>query len=307
MMRRLPPLKALRAFESAARHLSFTVAAKELFVTQAAISHQVKGLEDHLGVDLFRRLNRGLVLTDEGQAYLPPVRRAFDLIHDATARLAEQDESGTLTVTVLPSFAARWLVARLGRFRAAHPDIDVHVSPTANMVDLTRENVDVGIRYGRGEYPGMRTDRLLKEDIVPVCSPQLLAGETALLEAKKLIHHTLLHHGSHGDWRTWLLAAEVDGIDPTRGPVYSDSSHLVEAAVAGQGVALARGVLAADALASGALVRPFELSLPTEYAYYLVCPETRADRAKVVAFRNWLLEEAARAPSDPFPIQCTAV
>jgi len=292
MVRRLPPLKALRAFEVAARHLSFTEAAKELHVTQAAISHQVKALEEFLGVTLFRRLNRSLLLTEEGQAYLPSVRRAFDLLHEATARILEQEESGILTVSVLPSFGARWLVARLGRFRERHPDIDVHVSPSAKLVDFSRENVDVGIRYGRGEYPGLRADRLFTEDIVPVCSPRLLDGPHPLREPRDLKHHTLLHDESYGDWRAWLLAAEVEGVEPTRGPIFTDSSMLIEAAAAGQGVALARGMLAFDALADGRLVRPFDLSLPTEYAYYIVCPEETAERPKIVAFREWLLKEA---------------
>lgn len=296
MARRLPPLKALRAFESAARHLSFTEAAIELNVTQAAISHQVKALEVFLGHGLFKRLNRGLRLTEKGQDLLPPVKKAFDLLNEATSRLIDQDQANILTVTVLPSFGARWLVARLGRFRERHPDIDVHVVPTAKLIDLVRENVDVGIRYGRGEYPGLRTDRLLTEDIVPVCSPKLLEGPHPLLEAKDLIHHTLLHDESRGDWRTWLLAAGVEGVDPTRGPVFTDGGMLVQAAIAGQGVALARGVLAADALAERRLVRPFELTLPTEFAYYLVCPEIKANRPKIVAFREWLLREAATKP-----------
>ena len=294
MSRLLPPLKALRAFEAAARHLSFTEAAKELFVTQAAISHQIKALESHLGVELFRRLNRGLLLTQQGEEFLPPVRRAFDLIQDATARAMEVDENRTLTVSVLPSFGARWLVARLGRFRDIHPNIDVYVSPTAELVDFTRENVDIGIRYGRGEYPGMRTDRLLTEDIVPVCSPQLLEGKHLLSTPSDLFHQTLLHDTSHGDWRTWLLAAAVDGVEPARGPIFTNSADLVTAAVAGQGVALARGVLAHDALVSGRLVRPFELSLPSEFAYYIVCPNYKANRPKILAFREWLLNEAAK-------------
>ena len=289
MARQSPPLKALKAFEAAARNLSFTEAAKELFVTQAAISHQVKALENFLGVKLFRRLNRGLMLTDQGQAYLPAVRRAFDLIQDATEQVMESDEDGTLTVSVLPSFGARWLVARLGRFREQHPEIDVFISPTAQLVDFNRENVDIGIRYGRGEYPGLRTDRLLNEDLVPVCAPSLLKGEHPLREPGDLVHHTLLHDTSHGDWRTWLLAAGADGVEPARGPIYRDAADLVTAAVSGQGIALARDVLAHDELVAGRLVRPFELSLPTEYAYYIVCPESRADQPKIVAFREWLL------------------
>jgi LysR family glycine cleavage system transcriptional activator len=292
MAHRLPPLNAVRAFEAAARHLSFTKAAEELHVTQAAISHQVKTLEAYLGLKLFRRLNRALVLTEEGQAYLPPVRRVFDQLYEATRRLTEHETRGKLTVSVLPSFAARWLVSRLGRFVEAYPEIDVRVAPSATLADFGREDVDVAIRYGRGRYPGLRVDRLMTENIFPVCSPALLQGTHPLKQPKDLKDHILLHDDDHGDWRTWLLAAGVESVDATRGPVFTDSSMLIQAAVAAQGVALARGALAADDLAAGRLVRPFKLSLPVEFAYYIVCPETTADRPKVAAFRQWLLQES---------------
>ncbi|MDX1514041.1 MAG: transcriptional regulator GcvA, partial [Gammaproteobacteria bacterium] len=231
MARKLPPLNALRAFEAAARHLSFTRAAEELHVTQAAVSHQVKSLEEYLGIKLFRRFNRSLLLTDEGQAYLPTMTKAFDLMSDATSRLVKKDPAGPLTVSVLPSFAARWLVPRLGRFRRAHPEIDLRIDPATQLVDFGRGDVDVGIRYGRGEYPGLRSDRLMEEDIFPVCSPALLDGEHPLKDPEDLAHHTLLHDDGHGDWRTWLLAAGVDGVDPTRGPIFTDSSMLIQAAM----------------------------------------------------------------------------
>ena len=295
MARRLPPLNAVRAFEAAARHLSFTKAAKELHVTQAAISHQVKALEAYLGLKLFRRLNRALVLTEEGQTYLPPVKRIFDHLYDATRRLTENEARGKLTVSVIPSFAARWLVPRLGRFREAQPDIDVRVAPSGHLVDFAREDVDVGIRYGRGHYPGLRVERLMTEDILPVCSPALLKGSRPLKRPSDLRHHTLLHDEGHAEWRTWLLAAGVDDVDATRGTVFTDSGMLIQAAAAGQGVALARGALAADDLASGRLVRPFDFNLPAEFAYYIVCPEATADQPKVVAFREWLLQESARS------------
>ncbi len=292
MARRLPPLNAVRAFEAAARHLSFTRAAEELHVTQAAISHQVKALEVYLGLKLFRRLNRALVLTEDGQTYLPPVKRIFDQLYDATRRLTESEARGKLTVSALPSLAARWLVPRLGRFRAAHPDIDIRLAPATHLVDFAREDVDVAIRYGRGQYPGLRVDRLMTEDIMPVCSPALITGPQPLKEPADLKHHTLLHDEGHGEWRTWLLAAGVEDVDPTRGTVFMDSGMLIEAAATGQGVALARGALAADDLASGRLVRPFEIKVPAEYAYYVVCPEATADQPKVAAFRDWLLKEA---------------
>jgi len=292
MSRGLPPLRALRAFEAAARHLSFTKAGAERFVTQAAVSHQIRALEEDLGVRLFRRMNRRLMLTEEGQRYLPAVSRAFDLLREATTALRAHDIPGPLTVSVLPSFAARWLVPRLGRFFARHPDIDLRIDPSVAICDFAQGDVDVGIRYGRGDYPGLRADRLLDEDIFPVCSPLLKAGPPGLHRPEDLRHHTLLHDDSHADWRTWLLAAGVDGVDPERGTIFTDSSMLIQAAIAGQGVALARGVLVADALAAGRLVRPFRLSLPAEFAYYFVYPERVAAHPKVRAFRDWLLEEA---------------
>lgn len=289
----LPPLNALRAFEAAARHLSFTRAAAELYVTQAAVSHQIKALEEYLGLKLFRRRNRALTLTEDGQAYLPAVRRAFDTLRQATDRLLHTDASGALTVSVLPSFAARWLVPRLGRFLRIHPEIDVRLAPGIELVDFARGDADAAIRYGSGHYPGLRADRLLTEDIFPVCSPDLLQRGHALEKPGDLCHHTLLHADDDADWRTWLLAAGVDNVDPTRGPIYTDSGMVIQAAIAGQGVAVARSVLAADDLAAGRLVRPFELSLPSEYAYYFVCPEAEADRHKVAVFRDWLVAEAA--------------
>lgn len=300
MSRRLPPLTALRAFEAAARHLSFTRAATELHVTQAAISHQIKALESFLGVQLFHRQSRALRLTSQGQDYLPAVNKAFDAIADATRRLLAHDARGTLTVSVLPSFAARWLVTRLGRFRETFPDISLRVAPSAELVDFSRDEVDVGIRYGNGRYPGLYSCRLLTEDLFPVCSPQLLeAADPPLREPRNLEHVTLLHDDSYGDWRTWLLAAEVHNVDPARGTIYHDAGMLLQAAVAGQGVAIARGVLAADYLKEGRLVRPFELSLPLDYAYYFVCPRGSAEDPKVKAFRDWLIAEAARDEQTP--------
>ena len=297
MVRRLPSLNTLRAFEAAARHLSFTRAAEELHVTQAAISHQVKALEEHLGRKLFRRLNRALLLTDDGQAYLPSVSRAFTLLNDATSDLLTTQAPGPLTVSALPSFAARWLVPRLGRFRQIRPDIDLRIDPSAALSDFAGGDVDVGIRYGRGKYPGMRADWLMTEDIFPVCSPALLEGPHPVQDPGDLEHQVLLHDDGHGDWRTWLLAAGADRVDAARGPIFTDSSMLIQAAMAAQGVALARGVLAADELAAGRLVRPFTLSLPTEYAYYLVCPINTAEQPKIAAFRDWLLREARRESS----------
>ncbi len=291
MARRLPSLNALRAFEAAARHLSFTKAAGELNVTQAAISHQVKALEERLGVVLFRRLNRALLLTDAGQGFLPPLREAFDQMAAATERLRVDDSRGVLTLTTLPSIAARWLVPRLGRFHEAYPDIDLRIDASQHLTDFARENVDIALRYGGGEWDGMRADRLMTEDFFPVCSPRLLDLDPPLREPADILHHTLLHDNSPTDWTMWFLAAGIEGGDPTRGPAFTDSSRVLQAAAEGQGVALGRGVLAAADLEAGRLVRPFDLSLEAKYAYYLVCPQATAESPKIASFRAWLLAE----------------
>ena len=294
MARRLPPLNGLRAFEAAARHLSFTRAAEELSVTQAAISHQVKALEERLGVQLFRRLNRALLLTDAGQQYLPELRDAFDRIDAATERLRASDSRGPLTVSVLPSVATRWLVPRLGRFREAHPEIDIRIAADMHLTDFAREDVDAVLRYGRGDWPGLRADWLLSEDFFPVCSPGLLEGSHPLHTPDDLRHHILLHDDDRTDWTMWFLAAGIEGGDTTRGPAFTDSSMVLQAAAEGQGVALGRSALAAADLAAGKLVKPFDISLPANYAYYLACPEATSERPKIVAFREWLIAEAAR-------------
>lgn len=296
--RQLPPLSALVAFEAAARHLSFTRGARELHVTQAAVSHQVRALEEDLGVPLFLRRTRALRLTDEGTRLLPVVRDALDRLDEVGRSLRGGATPHTLRVSAVPSLTARWLVPRLGRFRELHPDIDVLLAPTAELADFGRGEADIGVRYGRGVYPGLRSDRLFGEELVPVCSPALLRGPRALREPGDLRHAVLLHDEVHDDWRRWLLAAGVSGVDPTRGPVYIDSSMLVQAAMAGQGVALARRRLAELELAEGRLVRLFAISLPVEFAYYVVSPEATAERPKIRAFREWLLAEA-RAGAAP--------
>ena len=291
--RRLPSLNGLKAFEAAARHLSFTRAAAELNVTQAAISHQVKALEERLGLALFRRLNRALLLTDEGQALLPPVSEALDRMALAVDGLARREETGTLTVSTLDSFAAGWLVRRLGRFRALYPDIEIRIATSNHLVDFARDDVDISVRYGRGEWPGLDSVRLMTEEVFPVCSPALLADGPSLGKPSDLRFHTLLHEEMLEDWRMWLLAADVGDVDPTRGPWYTQANLVIQAAMAGEGVALGRSVLVADELAAGRLVKPFDVSLPAEYAYYVVYPQVAAGRPKVRAFRDWLLEEAA--------------
>lgn len=296
MSRALPPLNALRAFEAAARHLSFTAAASELNVTQAAISHQIKALEERLGLKLFRRAGRGLLLTDAAQAYLAEIGGAFDRIAGATRRLHQHDAAGVLSATVLPSFAAKWLLPRLGRFRAGHPEIDLRISSSTETVDLMREDFDIALRAGSGDYPGMRADAILSESFFPVCSPALLAGPLPLREPADLRHHTLLHDEPRDLWQLWLKTVGIADIDATRGPGFSDSGMVIWAAIEGQGIAIAKGTLAADDLKAGRLVRPFGQSMPADFSYWLICPEASAERPKIVAFRDWLLAEARGIP-----------
>jgi len=295
---RLPPMNTLRAFEAAARHLSFTQAAEELHVTQAAVSHQIRTLEEALGVRLFRRLNRAIRLTEEGQEFVSEVRKALSHLATAVERLAAPAAGGPLTVSVLPSFASKWLVPRLGRFRDKHPEIDVRINPSIQLTDFQRDDIDLAVRYGRGRYEGLESVWLMTEDIFPVCSPALLSGANALRSPGDLRGHTLLHDDGHVDWAMWLLVAGVRDISPTQGPYFTDSAMVIQAAVEGQGVALARGALAADDLAAGRLVKPFDIAIPTDYAYYIVCPKATAHHPKIAAFRGWLLAEAGVSPQD---------
>ncbi|MEQ9639221.1 MAG: transcriptional regulator GcvA [Alphaproteobacteria bacterium] len=291
--RRLPPLNALRAFEAAGRHLSFTNAADELAVTQAAVSHQVKALEEWFGQPLFRRRNRQVFLTEMGQAYLPAVTTALDGLDEATRRLMRKDDAGRLTVSALASFATTWLVGRLGHFRDRHPNIDVHLNVDDRLADFDREDVDAAIRYGAGGWPNLKVIKFLTEEMFPVCSPALLNGPKPLREPADLQRHTLLHDDMRVDWRMWFMAAGLEGIDATRGPGYNSSALVIQAAIGGQGIALGRSPLVQADLAAGRLVKPFDLTLPSEYAFYLVYPETSATLPKIAAFTEWLLEVAS--------------
>ncbi len=302
MATRLPPLNTLRAFEAAARNMSFTKAAEELFVTQAAVSHQIKSLEEALGVKLFKRLNRALLLTEEGQTFLPNVRQALDLVAQGVSKLARVEATGALNVSTLPSLAAGWLVPRLSRFRQEHPEIDVRLTAGERLVDFARDDVDVAIRYGRGKYADLVSERFMEEEIFPVCSPALIeSGEHPLKTPDDLKYHTLLHDDmpTPAGWDEWLNAAGVTGVDAALGPYFDMSALVIQAAVQGQGVALGRSTLAQEALNAGLLVRPFDLTLPIDYAYYIVCPPDYYDRPKVRAFREWLLAEAEQLGARP--------
>jgi LysR family transcriptional regulator, glycine cleavage system transcriptional activator len=305
--RRLPPLNALRAFEAAARHLSFSAAAAELHVTPAAVSHQIKALEDDLGVKLFRRLNREVRLTDAGQSCLPGLRDGFDRIAEAVGLAQRQDAAGILTVTCSPALAAKFLVPRVEAFRTLHPDIDLRVDASMHLVDFARENVHVALRYGRGHYPGLNAELLLRTEVVPVCAPALLRGAHPIRNPADLRHHTLIHDEtlahdqSCPEWAMWLRAAGVAGIDVGRGLRFNQVALALDAAIAGRGVVLTRNVFAADDLAAGRLVRLFGASTPVEFAVYLVTPPRLAALPKVKAFCEWVTAEAQTLSEAPRP------
>ena len=300
-MSRLPPLNALRTFEAAARHLSFTKAADELFVTQAAVSHQIKALEEHLGVALFRRLNRKLMLTDEGQLLVPEVRSAFDLLVSAVRQVKEQ-RSAVLTISATPSFGPQWLSTRIGRFQALHPQFEIQLAATTRLVDFQREGIDCGVRYGMGDWAGLQAVRLFDADLVPVCSPALAEGPAPLRCPADLAGHTLIHVlDDIDDWRLWLKAAGVTGIDPLKGLKFDATHSALQAAIAGAGVAVGRSRLVEEELASGRLVMPFDLELASGCAYYFVVPESRTEVPKIALFRDWLIREAQAEPEPRRP------
>ena len=297
LSQRLPPLNSLRAFEAAARHASFARAADELAVTPAAISQQIRLLEAELGVTLFRRLPRGLMLTDAAKTALPELRKAFAHLAGAVAGVRGGSLVGPLMISAIPSFAGSWLVPRLEHFIDAYPDIDVTVRAELRNVDFTREDVDLGIRYGSGDYPGMDSRLLLTETVFPVCAPSLLSGARPLRRPEDLRHHRLLHDSQLSSaeptlhWAPWLRDLGLADIDPARGVGFSDARMLVTSAVRGLGVALGRSALVADDLAAGRLVRPLAISRPADYAYYVVMPDGRTANPRVRAFVTWLEEQ----------------
>ena len=296
--RRLPSLNSLRAFEASARHLSFTKAADELHVTPAAVSQQVKILEEFLGVALFNRVKGKLVLTDRGRESVPRVTEAFDKLSDVILGLKSDECKGVLTVNVAPSLATKWLVPRLSRFQRACPDIDLRIVVTADVVDFHKGAVDVAICYGNRNYTGLLTQTLFPIQVFPVCSPKLLAGGTTIRTVGDLRGQTLLHflpaeYEGCPTWKAWLEAAGADGIEWWRGPQFSQSSLMLDAAIAGQGVALAKEPLTQLDLSSGALIRLFELSLPTEFAYNVISTRESAAAPKARTFVDWLMLEAA--------------
>ena len=293
----MPPLNALRAFEAAARHLNFSRAADELSVTPGAVSQQIQNLEDYVGAALFKRTPKGLLLTDAAQTALPALREAFDRLAEAASMLTAAVDGRRLTLTAAPSFAAKWLVPRLGKFEQAYPQVDVWLSAGIDLVDLNAGEVDVAIRYGAGRYPGLEVRRLMSETVIPVISPEL--NETnPLREPADLLRHTLLHDGSPEpddscpDWTMWLAARGVKGVDGNRGPRFNQSSLVIEAAVNGRGVALAKRTLAQADLDAGRLVAPMQIATAVDFAYYLVHPKAKGRLPQVKAFIGWIGAEA---------------
>ena len=302
----MPTLNALKAFEAAARHASFRKAAGELNVSPAAISHQIKNLEAHLGVQLFHRERGTIRLSDAGQAALPLLRDGFGRLAEAVQQMREEDDRPqALRLSAPPSLAAKWLVPRLSGYAALNPGLDIRLSASAALIDdgpapanagFRDEEADLAIRFGEGDWPGCRVDKLMDVSALPLCSPRLLEGRRALRRPDDLRHHTLLHddtgYAGRPEWPAWLAAAGVDGVDAARGPRFNQAALALDAAAEGQGVALTLEPLARADLAAGRLAAPFAVRLRLRPAYYLVCPEGAAEEPATAAFRRWLLAEA---------------
>lgn len=305
MRRRLPPLNALRAFEAAARHESFKAAADEMAVTPAAIGHQIRTLEEHLGVPLFHRHNRAVEMTDAARLILPDLTRSFDLMVDALSTLDRDDGENVISVSTVPSFAVKWLIPRLERFNRAHPELDVRISASMEMVDFARDGIDCAIRFGSGMYPDLKSWKILDDTVLPAASPALLASVGGIASPAELARLPLIHDDSlrydpmTPDWRAWLTAVGAeDTVDWKRGTHFSLADHAVQAAIDGVGVVLTRRSLAAHDLASGRLVTPFGGEQPLSMSYWFVCPPRNANRSRIAAFRDWILAEASAAPDD---------
>lgn len=296
MTRQLPPLTALRAFEAAARHLSMARAAEELHVTPAAVSQQIKQLEDLLGQPLFKR-GKTLALSDTAAAALPMLTDAFDRLERAAAQLRPGCGEGPLVVSTPPAFAARWLVPRLDDFQSLHPEIELRLLATRRLVDFALEEVDCAIRFGDGDYPGLSVERLMAEAIIPVAAPALAAeiASVADIACKPLLNDEW-HTGNMAfpDWDTWLASQGVTPESPLRIKHFGESNLTIQAALSGLGVALVWRSLVEDDLHSGRLVWLFDRTIATRLAYHLVMPAKRAGLAKVASFRAWLMAAAKR-------------
>ncbi|MFB1016167.1 MAG: transcriptional regulator GcvA [Alteromonadaceae bacterium] len=298
MANRLPPLNALRAFDASARQLSFTRAAEELFVTQAAISHQIKALEEYLGLKLFMRKNRSLLLTEEGQSYYLDIKDIFNSLNDATEKLLARGTKGSITVSLQPSFAIQWLVPRLQAFNIRHPDIDVRIKAVDQRDNSLTEDVDVAIYHGRGQWLNLHADKLHTEYLIPVCSPLLLNGKKPLNTVNDLTQHSLLHDASRRDWKRWFKQVGVKGVNVNHVPIFSNSAMVLQEAILGQGIALANSVLAKPDIDSGRLICPFNDVLVSKNSFYTVCRENQMEIGKIASFRQWMLDTVESEQDD---------
>ncbi|MDQ6958313.1 MAG: transcriptional regulator GcvA [Mariprofundaceae bacterium] len=288
-------LNALRAFAVAGTHLNLRAAAAELFVTPSALSHQIRNLEEQLGIKLFIRGRQGLTLTAAGKTLHPQVSVAFNQLREAVHSIKPQHHSDTITVSMLSTFAMRWFIPRLYRFQQKNPDIKVHISTSIELIDFEQEDVDCAIRSGQGSWPGTHALRLLDEQFTPVCSPSLPTGDTPLNQPSDLARHTLLHSRLRPeDWQTWLNAEGLADIKPHRDQEFETRNFAIAAAIRGLGVAIIDPLLVQEELKDKRLIQPFAHTLPTTSAYYLVWPTTRGESEELAAFRTWLTKEAMR-------------
>ena len=298
MYRSLPSMQALRAFEAAAQLLSFKEAAAQLHRTPSAVSHQIRGLERTLGTRLFHRDAHGLRLTGAGRDYLASVHESLGCLAEATVRLQREHGQGPLSLSLFPSFAVRWLIPRLNEFRAAVPGVEIELVSSVRLADFDSGALDAAIRFGDGDWPGLRCDPLMFEERFPVCSPAVAAGPPALTEPADLAACVLLHNGAHpGEWATWLEEAGIGGVDARRGPVFDASNEVLAAAANGMGVALGRSPLVETDLEGGRLVAPFAARVRSPGRYWLVAPEATADSPALAAFRSWLQDQVERTAS----------
>ena len=290
MPRRLPPLNSLKSFEAAGRLLSFTRAANELNVTQAAVSHQIKVIEDFLGLSLFIRYPRKLALTEQGRLLLPEVIEAFDKVSNAIGAISQEPSSKMISVRLAPSFAAKWLSPRLKYFWLQHPEIDLCLYHAHPAVEFDREQIDIAVTYGKGDWPGVVADPILSLDFYPVCTPAFMSNDRPLSNINNLRYYSLLHDANYECWSDWLKLAGLHQINANKGTIIDDTNVLIQAAVDGQGVALGSSTFVQDLLDSGRLIKPFDITLVNEFAYYVVCPEAHLKNPSVQAFKDWLLD-----------------
>lgn len=289
---RLPPLNALRAFEAAARLQSFSRAADEIHVTHGAVSHQIRALEAHVGVRLFMRQGRGVVLTDSGRLLAEHTQAAFRQIAEAADALGRRRHGNRLTVSVLPSLASRWLMPRIGRFMACHPSWEVNVETTTELADFVRDEVDVAIRYGNGPWPGTHSEWLMDDEYIMVASPRYNGGRLPK-RVQDLPRQRFLRTDPEA-WRAWCAAAGVTIPVPTTGLESTDAGLMLQAAIEGQGIKLTRRSIAQANLEDGTLVQLFDIAVPSTRAYHIVWPDHVPPSERVLAFRDWLLEETGR-------------